>query len=78
MEAKEGIAAGAPSSYPASFALHRLAVRAAGKVDESFALESEAESAYVGCWGTHIREAAAYPALVQQAQRVADSLASDQ
>lgn len=64
---------------PLAAALDRAkAVRAAGKVDESFTLESEAESAYVACWGTHIREAAAYPALVQQTQRVADSLASDQ
>lgn len=52
-------------------------VRAAGKVDESFALENEASDAYVRCWSTRIRETAAYPALVQQAQRVAESLAAD-
>jgi hypothetical protein len=53
------------------------AVREGGKVDESFALETEAENAYVACWGARIREAAAYPALLQQAQRTADALAAD-
>jgi len=54
------------------------AVRATGKIDESFALENEASDAYVRCWSVRIRESTAYPALVQQAQRLADSLSADQ
>jgi hypothetical protein len=53
------------------------AVRASGKVDESFALENEASDGYVRCWSERVRETTAYPALVQQAQRLADSLAAD-
>jgi hypothetical protein len=53
------------------------AVRAAGKVDDSFALENEASDAYVRCWSMRVRETTAYPALMQQAQRLADSLVSD-
>jgi hypothetical protein len=53
------------------------AVRAIGKIDESFALENEASDAYVRCWSLRVRETAAYPALVRQAQRLADSLAAD-
>jgi hypothetical protein len=33
---------------------------------------------YVRCWSMRVREATAYPALVQQAQRLADSLAAGQ
>jgi hypothetical protein len=54
------------------------AARAAGKVDDSFTLENEASDAYVRCWSVRVREATAYPALIQQAQRLADSLAADQ
>jgi len=53
------------------------AVRVAGKIDDSFALENEASDAYVQCWSVRISETAAYPALVQQAQRLADALAAD-
>jgi hypothetical protein len=67
-----------PCEAPLAAALEKAkAVRAAGKVDESFALENEASDAYVRCWSTRVRESAAYPALVQQAQRVADSLSAD-
>ncbi|MCW5735835.1 MAG: hypothetical protein KIS73_17020 [Enhydrobacter sp.] len=63
---------------PLAAALQRAtAFRAAGKVDESFALESEASDAYVRCWSLRVREANAYPALTRQAQRIADSLAAD-
>lgn len=51
--------------------------RAVGKVDESFTLENEASEAYIRCWSQRAREASAYPALVQQAQRLADSLAGE-
>jgi hypothetical protein len=54
------------------------AVRATGKIDESFALENEASDAYVRCWSVRVRESTTYPALVQQAQRLADSLSADQ
>ena len=63
---------------PLAAALEKArAVRAAGKVDDSFALENEASDAYVRCWSVRVRESAAYPALVQQVQRVADSLSAD-
>lgn len=63
---------------PLAAALQRAtAFRAAGKVDESFALENEASDAYVRCWSLRVREATAYPALLQQAQRIADALAAD-
>jgi hypothetical protein len=52
-------------------------MRAVGKVDDSFAMENEASDAYVRCWSIRVREATAYPALVEQAQRLADSLAAD-
>jgi len=53
------------------------AARAAGKADDSFALENEASDAYVRCWSDRVRETTAYPALVKEAQRIADSLAAD-
>jgi hypothetical protein len=63
---------------PLAAALDKAAaVRAAGKADESFTLENEASDAYVRCWSLRLRETTAYPALVQQAQRLADSLAAD-
>jgi hypothetical protein len=63
---------------PLAAALDRARTfRAAGKVDESFSLENEASDAYVRCWSVRVREAAAYASLVQQAQRLADSLAAD-
>lgn len=52
-------------------------VRAAGKADESFTLENDASDAYVRCWSQRVRETSAYPALVQQAQHLADSLVAD-
>lgn len=63
---------------PLAAALDRAkAVRATGKSDESFSLENEASDAYVRCWSERIGETAAYPAVVQQAQRIADSLAAE-
>ena len=63
---------------PLAAALQRATtIRAAGKVDESFALENEASDAYVRCWSLRVRETTAYPALLQQAQRIADALAAD-
>ena len=63
---------------PLAVALDKArAVRAAGKADESFSLENEASEAYVRCWSAGVRETTAYSALVQQAQRLADSLAAD-
>lgn len=63
---------------PLANALQRARTfRAAGKVDESFALENEASDAYVRCWSLRVRETAVYRALMQQAQRVADALAAD-
>jgi hypothetical protein len=63
---------------PLAAALEKAkAVRAAGKVDDSFALENEASDAYVRCWSMRVRETTAYLALVQQAQRLADSFAAD-
>jgi hypothetical protein len=53
------------------------AVRAAGKVDDGLALENEASDAYLRCWSVRVRETTAYPALMQQAQRLADALAAD-
>ena len=43
----------------------------------SFSLENEASDAYVQCWSLRVSETTAYPALVQQAQRLADSLAAE-
>jgi hypothetical protein len=51
------------------------AARTAGKTDESFRLEAEASAAYARCWRTHAREAAAYPAILRQAQELADAFA---
>jgi hypothetical protein len=63
---------------PLAAALDRAkAMRDAGKVDESLALENEASDGYVRCWSVRVRDTPAYPALVQQAQRLADSLAAD-
>jgi hypothetical protein len=64
---------------PLTAALDRArAVHAAGKADEGSSLENEASDAYVRCWSMRVGEATAYPALVQQAQRLADSLAAGQ
>jgi len=52
-------------------------MRADGKADDSFTLENEASEAYVRCWSLRVRETPAYAGLVQQAQRVVDSLAAD-
>jgi hypothetical protein len=49
----------------------------AGKREESLRLEADAETAYVDCWNAHAREAAAWPAILQQAQSLADALAAD-
>jgi hypothetical protein len=49
----------------------------AGRRDDLPRLEAEAETAYVSCWNAHAREAAAWRALVQQAQQLADALAAD-
>ena len=63
---------------PLAAALEKAkAVRAVGKADESFALENDASDAYVRCWSQRVRETPAYPALVQQAQRLANSLVAD-
>ena len=50
---------------------------AAGKVDDSIRLEGDASTAYVRCWAEHVREASAYPEILQQAQRLADAFAAD-
>jgi hypothetical protein len=64
---------------PLAAALDRAkAVHAAGKADEGSSLENEASDAHVRCWSMRVREATAYPALVQQAQHLADLLAADQ
>jgi hypothetical protein len=64
---------------PLAAALEKAgAVNAAGKADEGSSLENEASEAYVRCWSMRVREATAYPALVQQAQHLADLLAADQ
>ena len=49
----------------------------ARKTDDAPRLEAEAEAAYVRCWNEHAREASAYPAILLQAQRLADAFASD-
>jgi hypothetical protein len=49
----------------------------AGRRDDSTRLEAEAETAHVECWNAHAREAAAWPAILQQAQRLADAFAAD-
>lgn len=51
------------------------AARAAGKTEEGFRLEAEASAAYVRCWRTHASEAAAYPAILRQAQELAAAFA---
>lgn len=52
-------------------------MRAGGKADDSFAVENEASESYLRCWSLRVRETPAYAGLVQQAQRVVDSLAAD-
>ena len=49
----------------------------AGRRDDLPRLEAEAETAYVSCWNAHAREAAAWPAVLQQAQHLADAFAAD-
>jgi hypothetical protein len=49
----------------------------AGKSDDAAQFQVEAEDAYVRCWSEHVRGASAYPAILQQAQRLADTLAAD-
>lgn len=49
----------------------------AGKRDDSDRLEAAASTAYVDCWNAHAREAAAWPAILRQAQALADAFAAD-
>jgi hypothetical protein len=49
----------------------------AGQRDELPRSEAEGEAAYLSCWNAHAREAAAWPALLQQAQQLADAFAAD-
>ena len=49
----------------------------ARKTDDAPRLEAEASAAYVACWNAHVREAAAYPAILRQAQDLADAFAAD-
>jgi len=48
-----------------------------GRREHSSRLEAEAETAYLDCWNAHAREAPAYSAILQQAQRLADAFAAD-
>ena len=49
----------------------------ARKIDDAPRLEAEASTAYVACWNAHVREATAYPAILRQAQELADAFAAD-
>jgi len=49
----------------------------AGKRDDSERLEAAASTAYVDCWNAHAREATAWPAILQQAQALADAFSAD-
>jgi hypothetical protein len=49
----------------------------AGKNDDAVGLQDAASKAYVGCWNAHAREATAWPAILQQAQQLADAFAAD-